>query len=84
MEIVHVSEKTGSDGLLRLQIPVGAPETEYDAVVVLQPRTVAGTPCVADNRGWPPGYFENTFGSITDESFLRPPQGELPNAVELE
>jgi hypothetical protein len=84
MEIVHVSEKTGSDGLLRLQIPVGAPETEYDAVVVLQPRTASGTSCVADSRGWPPGYFENTFGSITDESFLRPPQGELPSAVELE
>ena len=84
MEIVHVSERTGSDGLLRLQIPVGAPETEYDAVVVLQPRTVAGPPGVADSRRWPPGYFENTFGSITDESFVRPPQGELPTAVELE
>ena len=84
MEIVRVSEKTGSDGLLCLQIPVGAPEAEYDAVVVLQPRTVAGPPCVADNRGWPAGYFEKTFGSITDESFLRPPQGELPAAVELE
>lgn len=84
MEIVCVSEKTGSDGLLRLQIPVGAPEAEYDAVVVLQPRTVAGPPCAADNRGWPLGYFEKTFGSITDESFLRPPQGELPAAVELE
>jgi hypothetical protein len=84
MEIVHVSERTGSDGLLRLQIPVGAPETEYDAVIVLQPRTGAGPPCVAGSREWPLGYFEKTFGSITDESFLRPPQGELPTAVELE
>jgi hypothetical protein len=41
--------------------------------IVLQPRTVAGPPCVADNRGWPAGYFEKSFGSITDESFLRPP-----------
>lgn len=84
MEVLRVSEKTGSDGLLRLRIPVGEQETEYDAVVVLQPRNVAAPPCVADSRGWPPGYFEKTFGSITDESFLRPPQGELPAAVELE
>jgi hypothetical protein len=27
--------------------------------------------------GWPPGYFEDTFGSITDDTFNRPPQGEL-------
>jgi hypothetical protein len=84
MKIVCVAEKTGSDGLLRLQIPVGAPEAEYDAVVVLQARALAGPPCVADNRGWPPDYFQETFGSITDESFVRPPQGQLPAAVELE
>ena len=42
---------------------------------------VHGTP---EERGWPPGYFENTFGSITDETFVRPPQGDLPPPVELE
>jgi hypothetical protein len=28
----------------------------------------------AQAAGWPPGYFESTFGSITDETFERPPQ----------
>jgi hypothetical protein len=37
-----------------------------------------------ESIGWPPGYFEQTFGSITDDTFARPPQGELPEAVELE
>ncbi len=37
-----------------------------------------------DDSGWPPGYFENTFGSITDETFERPPQGDLPKPLELE
>ena len=37
-----------------------------------------------EERGWPPGYFESTYGSITDETFSRPPQGELPKPVDLE
>jgi hypothetical protein len=84
MQTLCVSEKTRSDGILRLRIPVGEPEAEYDAVVVLQPRTAGPPPSVPEALGWPLGYFERTFGSITDESFLRPPQGELPEAVELE
>jgi hypothetical protein len=48
-------------------------------LVVVQPRTAATT---TDERGWPLGYFEKTFGSIDDDSFGRPPQGELPRSVE--
>jgi len=84
MQTIRVSEKTGSDGILHLRIPVGQPEAEYEAVVVLQPRTAGHALGVAEGHGWPPGYFETTFGSITDETFVRPPQGELPQAVELE
>ena len=84
MQTVRVSEKTGSDGVLHLRIPVGQPEAEYEAVVVLQPRTPGYAPGALESLGWPSGYFEETFGSITDEAFVRPPQGELPRAVELE
>ena len=31
----------------------------------------------------PPGYFD-LIGSIDDETFVRPPQGELPPPVEIE
>jgi hypothetical protein len=31
----------------------------------------------------PPDYFKH-IGSIDDETFARPPQGELPPPVELE
>ena len=33
---------------------------------------------------WPPGYFESTLGSITDETFIRHPQGEYEERLELE
>jgi hypothetical protein len=84
MRTICVSEKTGSDGILHLRIPVGRPEAEYEAVVVLHPRTVGYALGVAEGLGWPPGYFEGTFGSITDDTFVRPPQGNLPPPVELE
>ena len=41
----------------------------------------ASTP---EERGWPLGYFDKTFGSIDDATFVRQPQGELPRAVEID
>lgn len=84
MQTMRVSEKAGSDGILHLRIPVGQPDAEYEAVVVLQPTSASHTPNGPEALGWPPGYFEQTFGSITDEDFVRPQQGELPKPVELE
>lgn len=35
-------------------------------------------------NGWPEGYFERTAGSITDPTFVRPPQGEAETRLPLE
>jgi hypothetical protein len=78
MQTIRVLEKTGKDGSLHLNIPLGKPESEFEVLVVLQPTGVSV------NGGWPPGYFDSTYGSITDETFTRPPQGELPKPVDLE
>lgn len=81
MRTIRVLEKTGKDGDLSLRIPLGQPDVEYEVLVVLQPKLAAGEP---QDRGWPPGYFENTYGSIDDDTFFRHPQGELPKPVELD
>ena len=31
----------------------------------------------AQAEGWPPGFFESTFGSITDDTFICCPQDDL-------
>ncbi len=80
MKTIHVSEKTGKDGTLSLRIPLGKADAEYEVIVVVQ----AKSPRAPDEKGWPAGYFERTFGSIDDETFVRPPQGELPRAVEFD
>ena len=84
MQTIHISEKTGKDGTLLLRIPLGKPEAEYDVVLVVQPKEPLAAAQTAEERGWPPGYFEATFGSIDDEAFVRHPQGDLPTPVDLE
>ena len=82
VQTIQVAERTGKDGILHLRIPVGQPEADYEAVVVLQPQETPSGPA-ASERGWPAGYFEQVPGSITDETFVRPPQGEYETRLEL-
>ena len=43
MQTIRAMEKTGKDGMLSLRI-LGKPETEYEVLVVVQPKTPATTP----------------------------------------
>jgi hypothetical protein len=82
MRTIRVLEKTGKDGTLLLRIPLGQPEAEFEVVVVVQP-TESAAATRPEERGWPPEYFD-LAGSITDETFVRQPQGELPKAIDFE
>lgn len=83
MQTIRAMEKTGKDGTLLLRIPLGKPETEYEVLVVIQPAEKSGPARTPEELGWPPGYFD-LASSIDDETFVRPPQGELPKPVEFE
>ena len=81
MRVIQVSAKADPDGVIRLSIPVGAGGGEYELAVVVNPRpAVNGTAGgkTPEELGWPPGYFEKTYGSITDETFMIHPQPPLP------
>jgi hypothetical protein len=82
MQTVHVTERTGKDGVLLVRIPLGKPEADFDVVVVVRAKETAGSSAEKQN-GWPEGYFE-LAGSITDDSFRRPPQGILPSPTKIE
>ena len=41
-------------------------------------------PKTPEELGGPPGYFEKTYGSITDEAFKRYPQGEFEKREPLD
>ena len=74
MRILQLTGKSGADGLLHLTIPAEA-GTEFDVAVVVQPKAGAqddGRTPTPEELGWPPGYFEATFGSIQEETFVAP------------
>lgn len=81
MQTIHVTKKAEADGSLSIRLPLGQPEAEYEIVVIVQPKAAD---CGAIGRDWPADYFERTFGSIDDETFVRPPQGALPEAVDFD
>ncbi len=82
MQSVTVRSHIGSDGMLNLQIPVELKDVDVEVVVVVQ--QVNGH-LVTDTEalGWPPGFFEETYGSFKDEPLERPPQGDFEIREEL-
>lgn len=80
MRVVQLTATAGPDGVLRLSIPVGAAAGEFEVAVVVQPKPAPRPPAdpsrppTPEELGWPPGFLEKTFGSITDESFVAPPR----------
>jgi hypothetical protein len=83
MQTVRMVVKTDADGKLHIDLPTGWAESEFEVVLVWQPKAPApeGSP---ESRGWPPGFVEQTYGSIQDEAFRRYPQGEYEKRPELE
>jgi hypothetical protein len=76
MQTIQIRERTGTDGTLTVRVPLGQPDTEFDVVLVVQRKVPKG-------GGWPPGYFD-LFGSVDDDTFVRPPQPEMPPPVDIE
>ena len=84
MQSIKLRSHVGPDGVLRLHIPVGLPDTELEVVVVLQPLASTSQQPVAEERRWPPGFFEETAGAWQGELLVRGSQGEYEMREELE
>jgi hypothetical protein len=73
---IILTSRSGPDSKLHLEIPVSEPDAEFEVEVVVRPKS-------PERQDWPPGYFD-LFGSVDDETFVRPPQGEMPPPVDLQ
>jgi hypothetical protein len=80
MQTLHVQSQSGADGVLHLDIPVEAPNADYNIVVVLHPRSNVSKTQAAD-RDWPPGFFEAPAG-MWQGDFVRD-QGQFEEREEL-
>ncbi len=66
-----ISSTFGPDGVLHLDVPIGAPHANRPVKVSIQVGPVPMT-----QEEWS-DFIERTAGSITDATFCRPEQGEL-------
>lgn len=73
MQAIKVRGHVGHDGLLRLEIPVGAVDQDIEAMVVVQINPVS--PMVDDTGMLPPDFFD-VLDRMPGEPLLeRPDQG---------
>ena len=79
METITLHSRVGADGLLKLQVPLKATNTDLEVVLIVQPVVPA-----EQDLGWPPGFFEQTYGSFQDQPLVREPQGEYETREELD
>ena len=87
MHVLRLFATAGPDGILRLNVPVEAAGA-YEVAVVVAPNSSANgtptTPKTPEELGWPPGYFENTYGSIDDDAFVAPPRTSIKPITPLD
>ena len=89
MESIKLQSHAGPDGVLKLEIPVELGNTDYEVMVIVQPVRVPetkghnSTSSSPEALGWPPGFFEQTEGSLEDDPIERPPQQPFETREEL-
>lgn len=67
MQTMTLKVRSDPDGIIRLKIPTPLLDREIEMVLVMQP--LAGE--LFGAMGYPPGYFEETYGSFAEDPLAR-------------
>lgn len=70
MYSVKLTKHVGEDGILHLDIPVGITDKEVEIMVIYQPIEIPKQQKTPEELGWPPGFFERTYGSCQDDPIV--------------
>lgn len=80
MVSIQTRAHIGADGKLAVEVPTDLHETDVEVMLVVQPvpngHRSPEQESTPESRGWPPGFFEETYGSLRDDPLERLPQGE--------
>ena len=73
MQTIQIRTHVGSEGILKLSVPMELRDVEVDVLLVVQPASSDGA---APADEWPEGFFERFAGVFSDDPLDRGPQGE--------
>ena len=76
MKTITFKSTTGKDGKLKIDVPIGEKNTEFEVVLVLEST-------VQKNENWPINFIQETFGSFKDNPIKRPKQNKAQQREEL-
>lgn len=77
MQNIQLKTTIADDGILRVQMPAEVKNTELEVLVVFQPTMTAKSEQKARHQGWPPGFFQRTWGSCEEEPITLDESGVL-------
>ncbi len=80
MNRIVLHSVVGSDGVLRITVPIGEAYADQEVQVTIDPAQVGPTSMTQEE--WRE-FVLSTAGSITDPSFVRHEQGEYEQREEL-
>lgn len=77
MHTIETTATVGADGTVTIDSPIDAPPGRHRVILVLDEHDELEDALEShDGSGWPPGYFEQTFGASADEPLTRELQGD--------
>ena len=78
MKTIETAQQAGTDGKLRLEIPVDKAGHNYHVVVIVEEQLTEGQ----NPDAWPPGYIESTIGQWEGD-FVCESEGPFEQRVPL-
>ncbi len=81
MPTIRFNGRAGGDGVLHLDVPVGAPDAECEVIVLVPSQAANRDRAAPEAVGWPSGYFDKTAGAWQGD-FVRE-QGQYEQREQL-
>jgi hypothetical protein len=77
MKSIKLTTKVGADGILHLDIPVEIKNNYVEIMVIYQPLKPPAQLNTPEELGYPPNFFEETYGSCADDPIVIDSEGEF-------
>lgn len=83
MTSITLRSHVGTDGILRLDLPVGLTDAELEVTVTFKALPSPEEGQLPQGKGWSPGFFEETFGSFKDDPLIIDSEGVFDDEEEI-